>query len=115
MKKYIIFITIMGFLSTLFLQLTFKSYAYQDCANYIDKPNDLNSKDLMKYIEKNYDNADVNYFCTYYTCYELKNINIKNGLVRYIDLLKERGLDEQALEAEIKGFSATEIGLNLCK
>ena len=54
-----------GILSTLFLQLTFKVMLIR-IANYIDKPNDLNSKDLMKYIEKNYDNADVNYFCTYY-------------------------------------------------
>ncbi len=115
MKKYIYFVIIFIFLLLIMLQIDFKSYAYQDCSNYIERPNDLNSLNLIKYIAENYESADVNYFCTYHTCYQLKNLNIKNGLIRYIDLLKDRGLDEQALEAEIKGFPITEIGLNLCR
>ena len=115
MKKYIYFVIIFIFLLLIMLQIDFKSYAYQDCSNYIENPEALNSLNLIKYIHKNYSNADINYFCTYNNCYYLKNENISNALKKYLTLQENKGLEEYVLEASVKGFPITEISFNLCE
>lgn len=114
MKKYIY----LGFilLLSIVIQISYKSYAYQtDCSNYIDRPDNLNSIDVIEYIKKRYFEATVNYFCSNDTCYYLKDEKISSALNNYLIIQERKGKDEYVIEATIKGYPITEISFNLCE
>lgn len=113
MKKYLLFTFIIILL--LIIQLTSKSYGYEDCNNYKININNLNSQDLNEYLKINYPNADLNYFCSYNNCYYVKNEGIAVALQNFLLLQESKGLTDYIQEAEIKGFPITEISLNRCQ
>ncbi|MDD4187793.1 MAG: hypothetical protein PHX04_03425 [Bacilli bacterium] len=113
MKRYLLF-TIVFFLLVV-IQITSKSYGFEDCKNHKINTNNLNSLNLNKYLKKNYSNPDINYFCSYNKCYYIKNEGLTTALQNYLLLQEQKGLTDYVLEAQVKGFPITEISLNLCK
>ena len=112
MKKYIYLIFVL--LLAISLQVSLKTYAYQECNNFIENNININSKDIQNYITKNFFRADVNYFCSGENCYYLKNETLNIAIDNYLKLQRKKLSEEYYLELEIKGFPITEISLNLC-
>ena len=89
-------------LLSLSLVKTDNAYAYKQI---------INSNDLVKYIENN-NLYNINYLCTNDYCDYLRSVNIIRAIdifkERYLDYLKGKMSEEEALDVIIKGFMITD-------
>ena len=112
MKKVIILIL---FLFCLTIN-TYQAINKNNCTKEIYLK-DLNSKKLFSYIKENHLDDHLSLICSHELCFtpSLSNIerSIKEFTEKNITYLKNKN-EEQALEAELKGFKIEKIILYTC-
>lgn len=113
MKKYlliIIFILCLTFNA-------FKAYNAESCNNEIIL-NDVNSKNLLKYIEENNLIEQIDLVCSSDICMKINsstiNRDIKSFINKNLNYLKNKVDDNTYLNLELKGFKIDKIITNQC-
>ena len=112
MKK----VLVLGFaLFFLLFVLLYKgdSYAYTNCEYnkfYPQGVTSLNLPDFLKEITYN----ELIEFCSYTSCYTVKEGNIKASIENYNKIYYKELTEEDKLVIDVKGFPITEIVINNC-
>lgn len=112
MKKYIILLIFIICLSI----NTYNAFNKNKCTNEI-KLNNLNSKNLITYINENNLLNKIKQVCSANICAPINSPNIereiKNFIEKNISFLKSKN-EEVAIEAELKGFRIERIIIYSC-
>lgn len=96
---------------------TIDAFNIQNCMKEI-MPNNLNSKNLLDFIQENNLHDKVMQICSSDICSNINIANlerdIKDFINRNLNYLKNKD-GEQSLEAELKGFRIDKIFINSCE
>lgn len=76
------------------------------------RPSNLNSKDLLSYIEKNNLQDNLYKVCSQHICIDINSSNLERNYKKFIEknieYLQNKN-EEQAIEASLKGFKIEKI------
>ena len=112
MKKYLIFFIFLICLSV----NTYNAINVNRCTKKL-YPKNLNSKNIFEYLEENKINHSIDKICSKNICSNLNSSNIKQDIKNFIEkninYLKKQN-EEQAIEAELKGFKIDKILIYSC-
>lgn len=95
---------------------TYNAISVNKCMKELH-PKNLNSKNIYDYFKENNLNLKVDKICSENLCSDLNTSNIENDIKNFVEkninYLQNKN-EEQALEAELKGFKIKKIFIYSC-